>query len=119
VTRINLYARLSRLPGAVEIDRFEEELEDRFGPPPLETSALLALARLQRLAAAAGVRDVRAGPKGIAFSLAPHAAKAAHSRLRGAPNLALKSDRLIVSTSTEPGRARVALVERLLTKLAS
>lgn len=119
VTRINLYARLSRLAGAVEIDRFEEELEDRFGPPPLETSALLALARLQRLAAAAGVRDVRAGPKGIAFSLAPHAAKAAHSRLRGAANLALKSDRLIVSTSTEPGRVRVALVERLLTELAS
>lgn len=118
VTRINLYARLARLADTADIDVFEEELEDRFGPLPLETTALLALGRLQRLAGSAGVREVRAGPKGVAFSLTPHAMAGAAKRLRRTANVSLTADRLIVSTDTEPGPDRVALVERVLQVLA-
>ena len=68
-TRINLYARLTRLADAEEVDAFEEELEDRFGPLPAEAMALVSAARLGVLARAAGVRRVMAGPQAVAFDL--------------------------------------------------
>lgn len=118
ISRINLYGRLSRLVSSADIDHFEEELEDRFGPPPAELTALLGLARLQQLAASAGVREVRAGPKAIAFTLSPDAESSAMTRLRRSDDIALSAGRLVVTRPTEPGNGRVALVERLLTKLA-
>jgi transcription-repair coupling factor (superfamily II helicase) len=118
VTRINLYARLARMEGAGEVEAFEEELEDRFGPVPVEAAALLALARLQGLARLAGVRHVGAGPRGIALSLAPGAAQAALSRVQGLERrAALKDDRLVIP-AVEEGPARFAAIERFLGILA-
>jgi transcription-repair coupling factor (superfamily II helicase) len=115
VTRINLYARLSRMTDVKDIDAFEDELEDRFGPLPPAVGALLGLTRLQGLARDAGVRAVGAGPKGIALSLRPGAAEAALPRLkRLVEDASIKDDRLVAPLVTEEGPQRLAAVERLL-----
>lgn len=120
VTRIGLYGRLARLESLEEIDAFEEELDDRFGTVPAQALTLLALARLQMLARAAGVRQVRAGPKGVALTLTPAAATRAAKRLsRIAPDLTLDDGRVVIASVTEHDAERRDLVERLLVAIAS
>ncbi len=119
VTRIGLYGRLARMATLDQIDAFEEELEDRFGAIPDQVETLLSLARLQAPARAADVRQVRAGPKGVALTLPPLAAKDVARRLSGQASGDLDGRR--------QGRHRLAngerverreLVEQLLLKLA-
>ncbi|WP_454759990.1 DEAD/DEAH box helicase [Caulobacter segnis] len=120
VTRINLHARLARLESLAEIDAFEEELEDRFGAVPAATVNLLGLTRLQILARAANVRQVSAGPKGLAFILDPVEAAAALGRTaRIAPQARLEDNRLLIAVATDDGDARRLLVERVLLALAT
>ena len=71
-SRITLYARLARIKTAEELDLFQEELEDRFGPAPEETERLLSIARLRLHMRAADVARIDAGPAAIA--LTPHGA---------------------------------------------
>ena len=71
VTRIDLYARLARLKEVEAVDSFAEELEDRFGPPPPDSDALLELARIRVLSHAAGVTRIDCGPRGVAFTFGP------------------------------------------------
>ena len=105
VTRINLYARLARLTSADEIDAFQEELDDRFGPLPPEAAALIDAARLQALARLAGVRRVVVGPSGAAMDLDPTATNRAQAlaeaRERG---LSYKPGRLILAAPAGEGR---------------
>lgn len=118
VTRINLYGRLARLESLGEIDDFEEELADRFGLAPDPTSALLDQARLQTLARAAGVRQVRAGPKGVSLSLPalpPEAISTALGRWRS--SLSIDHDRVVVAVATPDTATRRDLVQSLLTAL--
>ncbi|MBI1684142.1 DEAD/DEAH box helicase [Caulobacter hibisci] len=120
VTRIGLYGRLARMETLDEIDAFEEELEDRFGPVPVQATTLLSLARLQALARAAEVRQVRAGPKGVALSLPPRAAKAAAKRLaRVATEISLDDGKIVITEATDSDAQRRELVERLLLALAA
>jgi len=119
VTRINLYARLARMEDQVQIDAFEEELEDRFGalPPPVGT--LLDDARLRRLAKSAGVRQVRAGPKGVSLtpaSASPAEAMTALSRWREV--LTVREDKLVVAKASDSEVERRALVHALLCALS-
>jgi transcription-repair coupling factor (superfamily II helicase) len=119
VTRIGLYGRLARMIASDEIDAFEEELEDRFGTIPDQVVTLLSLARLQALARAADVRQVRAGPKGAALILTPVAAKAAAKRLlRTAAEISLDEGKIVITEPTETDTERRDLVERLLLALA-
>jgi len=120
VTRIGLYGRLARMETLDEIDAFEEELEDRFGTIPAQAVTLLSRARLQALARAADVRQVRAGPKGVALTLTPAAAKAGAKRLaRLAPEISVDEGKIVVSQATQDDAQRRDLVERLLLALAS
>ena len=120
VTRIGLYGRLARVEVLADIDAFEEELEDRFGAIPAPLEALLGQARLQSLAKAAGVRQVRAGPKGVALTLTPAAAKAGAKALaRWAADVSVNEGRIVVARATEDDAERRALVERLLLALSS
>ncbi len=66
--RLALYGRLSRLTDEAGIDAFEEELEDRFGAIPEEALILIDLARVRRLAQAAAITRVDAGPAAIALT---------------------------------------------------
>ncbi len=52
--RIEGYRRLSRMQTLEELDEYEEELRDRFGPPPNEVKNLLAETRIRCLCEEAG-----------------------------------------------------------------
>ncbi|CAN5487034.1 DEAD/DEAH box helicase [soil metagenome] len=120
VTRIGLYGRLARMETLDEIDAFEEELEDRFGAIPVQAATLLSLARLQALARAADVRQVRAGPKGVALTLTSRAAKAAAKRLsRVTSEITLDDGKIVIAEPIDNDDQRRDLVERLLLTLAS
>lgn len=67
--RLQLYGRLARLQSINDLDRFEDELADRFGAVPDPAQELLVLARLQILARALDIRRIDAGPAAIALTL--------------------------------------------------
>ena len=119
ITRINLYARLARLTAVEEIDAFEEELQDRFGPMPEPLGVLLAQARLSALARAAAVRGLSAGPKGLAVDLVEGAKISAALTRRLPAETHLKGSRLVVPAPTETQAERLELAERVLTALAA
>ena len=56
--RVDLYQRLSAIRALDDVDVFETELTDRFGPPPTETQRTLAIARVRATAGRAGIRSV-------------------------------------------------------------
>ena len=45
--KVNLYRRLARVPNAAELGDFQNELLDRFGPPPEVVERLLVISRLR------------------------------------------------------------------------
>jgi transcription-repair coupling factor (superfamily II helicase) len=110
--RINLYARLARTTEVEAVDSFAEELEDRFGPVPPETEALLDLARIQALSQAAGVARIDAGPKGIALTFAPGARPAA------VKDAEVSEDRLVRRRQDHAHGPGFDEIERLLRELA-
>ena len=115
--RINLYARLARLSTAGEVDAFEEELEDRFGPLPDRAAALISNARLQVLARSAGVRRVTQGPLAVAFDLAQDVESKARALGESWDSLEWRPGRLI-QTET-PGSARDRNLVRVLEALSN
>ncbi|MBO9547174.1 DEAD/DEAH box helicase [Caulobacter sp.] len=119
VTRINLYGRLARFDGSGDIDAFEEELEDRFGSLPAQLTDLLDQARLQRLARAAGVRQLRAGPKGVSLAMPAAAIPVAEKALsRWGGKLSTGDGKIVVGVATETDAERRDLVQSLLSALA-
>ncbi|WP_395331818.1 DEAD/DEAH box helicase [Novosphingobium sp. BL-8H] len=66
--RLGLYVRLARLSSESALGAFEEELADRFGPPPAPTERLLATRRIGILARAAGIARIDAGPAAIGLT---------------------------------------------------
>jgi transcription-repair coupling factor (superfamily II helicase) len=105
--RINLYARLARLVMEDEVEEFAEDLEDRFGPPPEEVEASLALARIQALALAYGVARVDAGPKAIAFT---PAARMDSEQLAARSGLALSGERVVWRGQVPEGVERAGAI---------
>jgi len=113
-TRINLYARLARLGSADEVEEFAEELEDRFGPLPVETEALLNIGRIQGLATAARVVRIDAGPKAVALTPVPGAPVDEFADLA---DLTVSGDRLIWRADVPDGHARARPIIALLKTL--
>lgn len=111
--RLTLYVRLSRLVEEGEIDGFEEELIDRFGPLPDAAAALLAHARLRLVARTACVARVDAGPSAIA--LTPRSDFGGDAARHG---LVAKNDRLLLVEETDAGQ-RFERVQSLLEALAA
>jgi transcription-repair coupling factor (superfamily II helicase) len=103
VTRINLYGRLARLETVDAVDAFEEELADRFGAPPSQVVDLLAVARLQALARASGVRAVSAGPRRSLLLWVAGCPRRASAVLQVCAPV---SSRRTARSSARPGRAR-------------
>ncbi len=68
-TRLALYQRMARAGDRTEIPGFQEELRDRFGPPPPAVENLLTLVELRILAVAAGVESVIHSSAGITLGL--------------------------------------------------
>ncbi|RYG90196.1 MAG: hypothetical protein EON59_00260 [Alphaproteobacteria bacterium] len=111
--RLTLYVRLSRLMQEGEIDAFEEELIDRFGPLPGSAAALMAHARLRFAARTARVARVDAGPSAIAIT--PRSDFSGDAALHG---LTAKNDRLLLVEAIEEDR-RIERVQSLLEALAA
>jgi transcription-repair coupling factor (superfamily II helicase) len=56
--RLALYQRLTEAQSPEEVQVIEQELIDRFGPPPTAVRSLLEIVRLRALAIVAGVRSI-------------------------------------------------------------
>lgn len=69
--RLSLYLRLARLASDADIDAFEEELADRFGPLPADAAMLLSHARLRALAQHVRIARIDAGRTAIALTPRP------------------------------------------------
>ena len=118
--RLNLYARIGRcLDGAAEA-RIADEIEDRFGDPPPDVTALLALNRLKRLCRVAGVARVDAGPQAIALTFKdrderdPGIARVVEAD----EGLTWRNNRLVSAAATEEAGERLAAIEALLEQVA-
>jgi len=61
--RLSLYRRFSAAREDSEVDRLEEELRDRFGPPPVEAQNLLWLIRIKVLLKRIGIDTLTVGPE--------------------------------------------------------
>jgi transcription-repair coupling factor (superfamily II helicase) len=98
--------------------RIAEEIEDRFGPPPDELTALLAVNRLKRLCREAGVARVDAGPQAIALTFKDRneGDRAIAQTLNGSESLAWRNGRLVSATQTEGLEERLEAVEELLSR---
>ena len=66
--RLSMYRRFSSAPEEAEVDRLEEELQDRFGPPPLEAQELLWLIRIKLQLKRARVDALTAGPEKVVLT---------------------------------------------------
>ncbi len=70
-TRLALYMRLARVDSLEEMYELGAEIEDRFGPLPLQVKNLLYIVRLKLMARGSGIRDI-IGEKGqIVIRLGP------------------------------------------------
>tara|TARA_B100000900_G_scaffold412806_1_gene435334 strand:- start:740 stop:1507 length:768 start_codon:yes stop_codon:yes gene_type:complete len=64
-TRMALYRKAGDLRSSDEINEFNEELFDRFGPPPLEVNNLLQTLIIKNKCLKNNINFIDAGPKGI------------------------------------------------------
>ena len=110
--RLSLYGRLARLDDVAALDRFEAELEDRFGTIPGPAHHLLLTTRIRLRAHAAGIRRIDAGPAAIAFT--------PHERHRPAPlaDLVERNGRWIARLAIDEPVERAARIEEMLDALA-
>ncbi len=107
--RLALYARLARVGSTVELDGFEDELEDRFGAMPDDAATLLRIAAVRLLAHDAGVARIDAGPGAIAFTF--HGTVPASAAAMG---FAKKKDRYLLAEAIPGAAARLARLGELL-----
>ena len=121
--RLSLYRRIARLESRSEIESFNDELADRFGPPPDSVVHLLEVVAIKRLCRKAGVARVDAGPKGavMSFRNESFANPAGLITLVSAPErgMRLRPDhKLIVTRNWPDADKRLSGVQRMLGAIA-
>jgi transcription-repair coupling factor (superfamily II helicase) len=114
--RLNLYAKIAHGLDRGSEARIAEEIEDRFGPPPDELTALLAVNRLKRLCREAGVSRVDAGPHAIALTFKDRNEQdpAIKEALEESQLLEWRNGRLVSATPTDELEERLETVQELL-----
>lgn len=65
--RLEMYKRLAEVRTDADVDEIVAELEDRYGEPPEQVTALLLVARFRARVRAAGVREVTTVGKNVRF----------------------------------------------------
>ena len=111
--RLALYVRLARVEDEGVLERFEEELVDRFGPLPTEAETLLSHARIRMSARALRLKRIDAGAAAIA--LTPRHDFTADAAQAG---LVEKGGRWLLTEGTDDG-GRSQRVQALLETLAA
>jgi len=66
--RLDAYRKIAGATSEPDIAAVRAELEDRYGPLPVESQRLLAVAAFRQLCREAGVAEVALGPQGLRFS---------------------------------------------------
>ena len=117
--RMALYRRLATLLQPGDLEDFAQELQDRFGTPPLEVEELLKVVALKNLCRQAGVSKVEQGPRGGAITFHKHhfSNPAALVELiqKNAPQLRLQSDHKLVLSFKDASLGTKALKDLLET----
>ncbi len=67
-TRLELYARLAHAASPGELDSLTVEIDERFGPVPLEVQNLVGLYRVRQACAVLGIGRLDLGPRGAALT---------------------------------------------------
>ena len=107
--RLEAYQKLSAASAVTAdpdaIDRVLEELQDRYGEPPVEVTGLIDVARLRRRAAASGLTDVVAmGPNlRIAPAHLPDSIRVRLQRLHPKAKVVAGGDAMVVPLPTADG----------------
>ncbi len=66
--RLEMYKRLAEVRSDDDVDLLLEELQDRYGEPPVEVTSLLLVARFRARARQAGVGEVTIAGKNVRFA---------------------------------------------------
>jgi transcription-repair coupling factor (superfamily II helicase) len=69
ITRLELYQRLADMTEVKQIEPFLQELNDRFGPLPLEVNNLLYIVKIKALGSKAGIESISAEEDEIVLRL--------------------------------------------------
>jgi transcription-repair coupling factor (superfamily II helicase) len=69
--RLSLYRRFSATGKETDLDQLEEELRDRFGPPPAEAQNLIWLIRIKIVLKKMGIIALTVGPEKVSLSPGP------------------------------------------------
>ncbi|HEX9896239.1 MAG TPA: transcription-repair coupling factor [Dehalococcoidales bacterium] len=69
ITRLELYQRLADITETRQVEPFLRELNDRFGPPPLEVNNLLYIVKIKALGSKAGIESISAEDDDIVLRL--------------------------------------------------
>jgi transcription-repair coupling factor (superfamily II helicase) len=115
--RMEAYRRLAAVASIADVDDVRAEWQDRYGPPPPEAEALLAIARLRAECVARGIREVSVQRDAVRFDgWSLRASQQARLR-QVAPRARLFED--TVTVPLEPGVARDGhrLLDAILTLL--
>jgi transcription-repair coupling factor (superfamily II helicase) len=117
--RINLYARLERLQSAAEMFDFEDEIEDRFGPPPPAVVRLFQLARIKASCLELGIARLDGGPRAITVSLRGEPSVAVLRAIEGGrTEMAWRSGRLVYPHGSDDSAALTEIATRCLEELS-
>jgi transcription-repair coupling factor (superfamily II helicase) len=63
-----MYKRLAEVRSDEDVDLLVEELQDRYGEPPVEVTSLLVVARFRARARQAGIGEVTIAGKNVRFA---------------------------------------------------
>jgi transcription-repair coupling factor (superfamily II helicase) len=66
--RLEMYRRLAEVRTDADVDAIREELDDRYGEPPVEVASLLLVARFRARARRAGITEVTIAGRNVRFA---------------------------------------------------
>jgi transcription-repair coupling factor (superfamily II helicase) len=115
--RLNLYARLAEFTSHEEIADFEDEIADRFGPPPQSVVRLFALARLNCRCRVLEIARLDAGPQAIALTFRPNARL--KERLAAGKQWEWRGERLVYVSGSEDADELLSLATAFLDSIDS
>ena len=66
--RLEMYRRLAEVRSDADVDEIRDEMDDRYGEPPVEVASLLLVARFRARARQAGISDVTVAGRNVRFA---------------------------------------------------
>jgi transcription-repair coupling factor (superfamily II helicase) len=113
--RLGLYKRISALKSKQELEIFEEELINRFGPIPVETNQLLSIINIKQKAMLAHIAKIDVGEKGILITFHnnqhPNPTKLLQYVIQNQNHIKIRPDqKLVIITSFKNDEHKIKLI---------